>query len=177
MSLEDKIEYATNLEAGQLSILQGKVIHIFDSEVLNPLAIQLCNLMEAQVTDSIIPFFTEIVIVDKVTPVLKQTISSLQSRAIEAERGSVQNVIGNRQSGIKALLSIKTVSIEWLKQCFLQEKILPLEQFKPEVSDVNGARHTQTQNSQRAKYQIRQNIFNGKTFGICKESFKTQGQN
>ena len=86
MSLHQKMDYISSLEPGEFQILKGVVIHIFDQQKLNPVAVNLCNLMEAQVTDMIVPFYTRYILVDKITPVYRQTLNSLQSRALEAER-------------------------------------------------------------------------------------------
>lgn len=121
-------------------------------------------------TDMIVPFYTKFIVVDKITPVYKQTLNTLQSRAFEAERTP-------NKTNLLGMLNIQTVSMEWLRQCFIQEKLLPSELYKPQVSEVNGTSHTQpslTQNSQRASYRVKLNILQGKTFSIHRESFQSQ---
>ena len=124
MKFEQKMEYVQNMQAGEFAILKDAVIHIFDAATLNPLAEKLCNLMEAQVTDMIVPFYTKYIVVDKITPVYKQTLSTLQSRAFEAERTP-------NKSNIQGMLNIQTVSMEWLRECFMQERILSSELYRP----------------------------------------------
>lgn len=76
LSYEQKLEKVQNMQAGEFGILDGQVFFIFDTN-LNPEANTLCNLMEAQVTDQIIPFYTNYIVVDKVTPIYRQTLNSL----------------------------------------------------------------------------------------------------
>lgn len=76
MSLEQKMEHFKLCQISEMAPLQECMIHIYD-ESLNPNAIRLCNLLGGMTTDSIVPFLTTHVVADKITPVLKQTISSL----------------------------------------------------------------------------------------------------
>lgn len=62
------------------------------------------------------------------------------------------------------------VTLEWLKECLIQETKLNEDDFKPESTATNGSVH-QEQKKKRRNYKIRQNIFNGKTFAILEESF------
>jgi hypothetical protein len=70
--------------------------------------------MEATTTSGIIPFLTTHIVVDKITPVLKNTISALMSQAVE---GHQQAISGRGVS--TSMLNFNVVSIEWLKQCFI----------------------------------------------------------
>ena len=71
---------------------------------------------------------------------------------------------------IGSFLNIKIVTIDWLKECFMQEKILDEDAFRPESTTTNGAMHQELKKDKK-NYKIKQNIFNGKTFAIQEESF------
>lgn len=64
------MEYVRNLEIGEFNVLDDCMIHIYDNS-LNPEALNICNLLGAMTTDSIVPFLTSHIVVDKITPVLK----------------------------------------------------------------------------------------------------------
>jgi len=146
LSFDEKMAHVQELEICDFNFLGECMIHIYDNS-LNPVATQLCNLLGAMMTDSVIPFLTTHIVVEKITPVLKQTISALHSRAIEGSRDSRQlnDVTRTGNTGpaaAQSFLSIHIVSLEWLKQCLIQEKRLPEDQYRPIVSQVNGISHS-----------------------------------
>jgi uncharacterized membrane protein YjjP (DUF1212 family) len=66
-------------------VLSECFVHIYDND-LNPMAMNLCNCTGAMITNSIVPFLTTHVLVSKYTPVLKQTLNMMHSRAIEGAK-------------------------------------------------------------------------------------------
>jgi len=42
---------------------------------------------------------------------------------------------------IGSFLNIKIVTIDWLKQCLMQETIMDEEKFRPESTTTNGKMH------------------------------------
>ena len=124
LALEEKIEYCMKLQSGEMNILAGVYVHIYDS---NAEAQTLCDIMEATTTSNIIPFLTTVIVVDKITPVYKNIINQLYSRAVE---GHKQGEIHSRGT-ITSMINFQTVSIEWLRQCLLQEKKVDCESYKP----------------------------------------------
>ena len=105
------------------------------------------------------------IVAEKITPVLKHTLNSMQSRVIEGMKNSKGK--GQLQS---SFLGIHVVSLDWLKQCLMKEQKLPEDKFKPEICNQNGDNH-QTVEIQRKKVIVRLNIFQGKTFKICHDGF------
>ena len=83
MPLSQKIEYVAALDVQDMPILENCVINIFDNS-LSQEASQLCNLMGAMTTDTIIPFLTTHIVTNKITPTLRQTLNSIQMRAFES---------------------------------------------------------------------------------------------
>ena len=130
----------------------------------------LCDIMEASTTDSIIPFLTTHIVVDKVTPAFKTQLNQLYSKAVEGHSKS-GTAVG--RGAVTTMLNFQTVSIDWLRQCLLQEQVLPCENYKPEVLEVNG-QHSGS--SQRSRFAVKQNLFLGRTFAVRKESYKDPKQ-
>lgn len=117
-------------------------------------------------TNSIIPFLTTHIVVGKFTPVLKQTLNMMHSKAIEGCKEQSGKIFGS-------FLNIQVVTIEWLKQCFMQEKRLPEIKYFPLEARVDGSVHSeQTQVKKiRKSVQVKNNIFMGGTFAIRADSF------
>ena len=112
LELPDKIKHFRGLEIDQKLILEDCYIHIFDP-TLNPEALDLCNMMGAMVTDSIIPFLTTHIVTNKMTQILKSTLSGIQSRAFETS-SAIKSNNSSHLSGINQLLNIKIVKMDWL---------------------------------------------------------------
>jgi hypothetical protein len=65
------------------------------------------------------------------------------------------------------------VTLDWLKDCFLQESRITELNYYPKEAKVDGSNHAeQTQSrKQRKSYTVTKNIFMGGTFAIKAESF------
>jgi hypothetical protein len=65
------------------------------------------------------------------------------------------------------------VTLDWLKDCFLQESRITELNYYPKEAKVDGSNHAeQTQvRKQRKSYPVTKNIFMGGTFAIRAESF------
>ena len=98
MGQDDKLKHFSKLEINQKLILDECNIHIFDP-MLNPEALELSNMMGAMVTDSIVPFLTTHVVTNKMTHILKSTLSGIQSRAFETS-AAVKSSNNSHSSGI-----------------------------------------------------------------------------
>lgn len=70
-------------------------------------------------------------------------------------------------------MNIQVVTLDWLKDCFLQESRVSEINYYPKEAKVDGSNHAeQSQNGkQRKSYQVTKNIFMGGTFAIRAESF------
>ena len=87
MSVEEKLEYFQQMQVCEDMVLADCFIHDYDTE-LNPMALDLINATGSMMTDSIIPFLTTHIVVQKFTPVLKQTLNLLHSKAIEGAKSN-----------------------------------------------------------------------------------------
>lgn len=146
-------------------ILSDCFIHVYDSE-LNPMAMDLINATGAMINDSIIPFLTTHIVVKKLTPVLKQTLNLLHSKAIE---GAPSNKDKSKLFG--NFMNIHIVSLDWLKDSFLHEKRLSEIKYLPVEGRLNGTVHAEK--NKRKTWSVTKNIFTGAIFAIRAESFTT----
>ena len=87
MSVEEKLEYFQQMQVCEDMVLADCFIHVYDTE-LNPMALDLINATGSMMTDSIIPFLTTHIVVQKFTPVLKQTLNLLHSKAMEGAKSN-----------------------------------------------------------------------------------------
>ncbi len=69
-----------------MTILQECVIHIFEGS-LSSQANQICDILGATTTDSIVPFFTTHVVASKITPLLRSQLGNLQTKTVDNQRG------------------------------------------------------------------------------------------
>ena len=70
MGLAEKMEHCMKMESGQMNVLSGVFVHIYDASLRDE-AQALCDIMEASTTGSIVPFLTTHIVVDKITPIFK----------------------------------------------------------------------------------------------------------
>lgn len=122
LSLPDKLKHFEGLQVGQKPILQECFIHVYDKDLE---VLQLCNYTQATVVDSIVPFLTTHIVVEKLTPVLKSTITQLQSKAISGTQNDIfqkttkESDAKNKLKAFNSFLNIKIVTSEWLRQSLL----------------------------------------------------------
>ena len=134
------------------------------------MAMDLVNATGSMMNDSIIPFLTTHIVVKKFTPMLKQTLNLLHSKAIEGARTNQ-----DKSKLFGTFMNIHVVTLDWLKDSFLHEKRMSELKYVPLEAKVDGSVHA-LKNKKRS-HTVTKNIFMGGTFAIRAESFKTLDQN
>ena len=70
------------------------------------------------------------------------------------------------------MFSLQLVTIDWLKECFLQEKHLNEEFYRPElVRDNSGLDSSEIQKKRKDNYKPKKDLFRKATFAIQTQSF------
>lgn len=107
-------------EADDGVILEDCVIAVAEQE-LYAHAFRLCTMLGACITDTITPQFTTHVVSSKVTPMLKQSLQLLQSKAVEQlnklTKLNSESITGAVSSNMIVGYghNMKIVTIEWLE--------------------------------------------------------------
>eukprot|EP00347_Sterkiella_histriomuscorum_P001012 403373677 len=173
------MEQWTKYGAHELTILSDCVISFFGSDQNNQHAYKLANLLGANLTDSIIPTYTTHIITDAITPQLKQSLTLLQNRSSEMAL-KTSRLIGmndlTTQGQIKVIgqsHTFKLVTIQWLEECLIQEKLVKEDLFTPEyVNDSkNAISEEEMLKFRRQQYKAKSSLFKNKTFSIQEEGF------
>ncbi|TNV81653.1 hypothetical protein FGO68_gene48 [Halteria grandinella] len=171
------LETVSRQQADEGIILEDCVIAVAEQE-LYARAFRLCNLLGAVVTDQITPQFTTHVISSKITPMLKQSLTNLQTKAVD-QLNKLTKLTSDTITGGNSSTAIigyghnmKLVTIEWLEQCLVQGARVAEESFVPEVAQSNaGVSSEDIGRMRRQQYNVKRNTFNGMTFAIKQDSF------
>ena len=137
---------------------------------------KLASMLGSTVTDQIMASFTTHVITQQVTPLLKQQLSMLQSRAIDAVNKQNKVLSGGNSDQGQTIVghshSIKIVTSEWLEACLMQKAKVPEEIYLPELAKTNKSLSTEEVNKfRRLQYNVKRGLFKNQTFAINEEAY------